>query len=66
MESLVERQGSKVVQVTSTGHEKQRMTACLAVRADGSKMKPFKQVQWVVEAWKQIKKQIVKKSFDMC
>eukprot|EP00795_Rhopilema_esculentum_P011114 gene11114-19989_t len=26
----------------------------------------FLQVQWVVEAWKQINKEIIKKSFDMC
>ena len=41
-----------------TGHEKQRITVRLAVKADGWKMKPFQQFQWVVEAWKQINQEI--------
>ena len=37
-ETTVEIQGSKIFQIKS-GHEKH--TVCLAVKADGSKMKPF-------------------------
>ena len=33
--------GLKTVPIKSTGDEKQRMTVCLAIKADGSKMKPF-------------------------
>ena len=40
-ETTVEIQRSKIVPRKSTGHEKQRITVCLAVKADGSKMKPF-------------------------
>ena len=40
-ETTVEIQGLKIVPIKSTGHEKQRITVCLAVKADGSKMKPF-------------------------
>ena len=40
-ETTVEIQGSKIVPIKSTGHEKQQITVCLAVKADGSKMKLF-------------------------
>ena len=40
-ETTVEIQGSKIVPIKSTGHEKQPITVCLAVKAHGSKMKLF-------------------------
>ena len=40
-ETSVDRTGIKNVPIQSAGHEKQQITVCLAVRADGSKMKPF-------------------------
>ena len=39
--TTVDQRGLKAVPIKSTGHEKQRMTVCLAIKADGSKMKPF-------------------------
>ena len=66
MKSIVERRGSKVIPIKSTGHEKQRITVCLAVKADGWKKKPFQQFQWVVDAWKKINKESMKKSFETC
>ncbi|PFX13576.1 Pogo transposable element with KRAB domain [Stylophora pistillata] len=40
-ETTVEQRGSKTIPIKSTGHEKQRITVCLAVKVDGSKLKPF-------------------------
>ena len=39
--TTVDQRGLKTVSIKSTGHEKQRMTVCLAIKTDGSKMKPF-------------------------
>ena len=39
--TAVDQRGLKTVPIKSTGHEKQRMTVCLAIKADGSKIKPF-------------------------
>ena len=39
--TTVDQRGLKTVPIKSTGHEKQRMTVCLAIKADGSKMIPF-------------------------
>ena len=39
--TTVDQRGLKTVPIISTGHEKQRMTVCLAIKADGSKIKPF-------------------------
>ena len=39
--TTVDQRGLKTVPIKSTGHEKQRMAICLAVKADGSTMKPF-------------------------
>ena len=39
--TTVDQHGLKTVPIKSTGHEKQRMTVCLAIKADDSKMKPF-------------------------
>ena len=32
---------AKTVPIKTTGHEKQRITVCLAVRGDGTKLPPF-------------------------
>ena len=39
--TTVDMKGSKVVPIKTTGHVKQRITVCLAVKADGTKIKPF-------------------------
>ena len=39
--TIVDMTGSKVVPIKTTGHEKQRITVCLAVEANGTKIKPF-------------------------
>ena len=39
--TTVDQRGLETVPIKSTRHEKQRMTVCLAIKADGSKMKPF-------------------------
>ena len=39
--TTVTKSGSKDVLLISTGHEKARVSVCLAARADGQKMKPF-------------------------
>ena len=39
--TTVDMTGSKVVPIKTTGHEKQRITVCLAVEANGTKIKPF-------------------------
>ena len=52
--TTVDQRGLKAVPIKSTGHEKQRITVCLAIKADGSKMKPF-----VVIPGKQVKSEIV-------
>ena len=51
--TTVDQRGLKAVPIKSTGHEKQRMTVCLAIKADGSKMKPF-----VVIPGKKVKSEI--------
>ena len=40
-ETTVDQRGLKTVPIKSTLHEKQRITVCLAIKADGSEMKPF-------------------------
>ena len=40
-ETTVDRVGSKAVNLKTTGHEKVRVSVCLAARADGSKLKPM-------------------------
>ena len=40
-ETAVDRLGSKIVSLTTTGHEKVRVSVCLSARADGSKLKPM-------------------------
>ena len=40
-EITVDQCGLKTVPIKSTGHENQRIIVCLAVKADGSKVKPF-------------------------
>ena len=39
--TTVEKTGSKEVTMKSTGHDKARVSVCLAGKADGSKCKPF-------------------------
>ena len=39
--TTVGQRGLKTVPIKSTGHEKQCMTICFAIKADGSKIKPF-------------------------
>ena len=39
--TTVDQRGLKTVPIKSTGHEKQRMNVCLAIKADGSRIKPF-------------------------
>ena len=40
-ETTVEATGAKNVQMKSTGHEKVRVSVCLAAKLDGTKLKPF-------------------------
>ena len=51
--TTVDQRGLKTVPIKSAGHEKQRMTVCLAIKADGSKMKPI-----VVIPGKKVKSEI--------
>ena len=39
--STIEVRGAHTVQIATTGHDKQRITICLAPFADGTKLKPF-------------------------
>ena len=39
--STIEVRGAHTVQIATTGHDKQRITICLAAFADGTKLKPF-------------------------
>ena len=39
--TTVDSRGVHTVPIKTTGHEKNRLTVCLAVKADGTKMKPF-------------------------
>ena len=39
--TTIDRVGSKTVSLKTTGHEKVRVSVCLAARADGSKLKPM-------------------------
>ena len=39
--STIEVRGAHTVQIATTGHDKQRITVCLAAFADGTKLKPF-------------------------
>ena len=50
---LLEVRGAHTVQIATTGHDKQRITICLAAFADGTKLKPF-----VVFKGKRIPKEI--------
>ena len=49
----VDQRGLKTVPIKSTGHEIQHIIVCLAIKADGSKMKPF-----VVIPGKKVKSEI--------
>eukprot|EP00731_Ephydatia_muelleri_P005747 Em0002g1923a len=51
--STIEVRGAHTVQISTTGHDKQRITICLAAFADGTKLKPF-----VVFKGKRIPKEI--------
>ena len=39
--STIEVRGAHALQIATTGHDKQRITICLAAFADGTKLKPF-------------------------
>ena len=39
--STIDVRGSKSVPIITTGHEKQRITVCLAAMVDGTKLPPF-------------------------
>ena len=39
--STIEVRGAHTVQIATTGHDKQRITICLAAFGDGTKLKPF-------------------------
>ena len=39
--TTVDMKGSKVVPIKTTSHEKQRITVCLGVKVDDTKIKPF-------------------------
>lgn len=39
--TTVDKVGSKTVSIKTTGHEKEKVTVCLAEKADGTKLKPF-------------------------
>ena len=39
-ETTVDTKGKKTVTLKSTGHEKWRVSICLAAKADGTKLKP--------------------------
>ena len=39
--STIKVRGAHTVQIATTGHDKQRITICLAAFADGTKLKPF-------------------------
>ena len=43
--TTVDQHGLKTVPIKSTRHEKQHMTMCLVIKANGSKMKPFVVIQ---------------------
>ena len=52
-ETTVDTTGKKTVTLKSTGHEKSRVSVCLAAKADGTKLKPlvvFKQAKREVAA----------------
>ena len=40
-ETTVERSGSKIVPIKTTGHDKHCITVCLAVNGESLKMMPF-------------------------
>jgi len=40
-ESTVDATGKKTITLKSTGHEKSRVSVCLAAKADGTKLKPM-------------------------
>ena len=39
--TTVAKVGSKSVSIKTTGHKKEKVTVCLAAKADGTKLKPF-------------------------
>ena len=39
--TTIDRRGIQAVPIQTTGHEKNRLTVCLAVKADGTKMTPY-------------------------
>ena len=39
--TTVDKVGSKTISIKTTGHEKEKVTVCLAAKADGTKLKPF-------------------------
>ena len=40
-DTTVDKIGSKDIILKTTGHEKVRVTVCLAAKSDGTKMKPY-------------------------
>ncbi|CAK8671192.1 unnamed protein product [Clavelina lepadiformis] len=51
--TTINRRGVQAVPIRTTGHEKNRLTVCLAVKADGTKMTPY-----VVIPTKKVKKEL--------
>jgi len=43
--TTIDRRGVQAVPIRTTGHEKNRLTVCLAVKADGTKMTPYVVIQ---------------------
>ena len=40
-QTTVDRVGKRTITMKTTGHEKCRVSVCLAAKADGTKLKPF-------------------------
>ena len=40
-QTTVDRVGKRTITMKTTGHEKSRVSVCLAAKADGTKLKPF-------------------------
>lgn len=40
-QTTVDASGKKTITIKSTGHEKSRVSVCLAAKADGTKLKPM-------------------------
>ena len=59
-ETAIDPTGKKTITLKSTGHEKARVSVCLAAKADGTKLKPmvvFKGKKREVAALKQVKQE---------